>query len=163
MAIGGDDISNDVTTLVFQCLFAFALLPLRADWRKFDSSVVGEKGNWRWNSNSRGLVASSPSFSCPAGRAPWRACSQANKRILIVSSILLNANYQACQSTVVTNSHCWIWIWFHVTNVVCVLWYRKIWHLAIRMSLLHNEVGWHKFSVQFKVQMKFLTKRGDFV
>ena len=30
MPIGGDDISNDVTTLVFQCLFTFALLPLRA-------------------------------------------------------------------------------------------------------------------------------------
>ena len=89
MPIGGDDISNDVTTLVFQCLFTFALLPLRADWRKFDSSVDGEKGNWRWNSNSRDLVASSPSFSCPAARAPRRACLQANKRILIVFSIFI--------------------------------------------------------------------------
>ena len=89
MPIGGDDISNDVTTLVFQCLFTFALLPLRADWRKFDSSVDGEKGNWRWNSNSRDLVASSPSFSCPAARAPRRAYLQANKRILIVFSIFI--------------------------------------------------------------------------
>ena len=87
--VGGDDISNDVTTLVFQCLFTFALLPLRADWRKFDSSVDGAKGNWRWNSNSRDLVASSPSFSCPAARAPRRACLQANKRILIVFSTFI--------------------------------------------------------------------------
>ena len=28
--------------------------PLRADWRKSNSSVDGEpQGNWRWNSNSR--------------------------------------------------------------------------------------------------------------
>ena len=70
MPIGGDDISNDVTTLVFQCLFTFALLPLRADWRKFDSSVDGEKGNWRWNSNSRGVIASSPFFSAPPTERP---------------------------------------------------------------------------------------------
>ena len=53
--------------------------PLHADWRKSDSSVDGEpQGNWRWNSNSRDVVASSPSFSRPAARAPRRACSQAN-------------------------------------------------------------------------------------
>ena len=49
--------------------------PLRADWR-----VDREpQGNWRWNSNSRDreTVASSPSFSRPAARAPRRVCSQA--------------------------------------------------------------------------------------
>ena len=52
--------------------------PLRADWRKSDSSVDGEpQGNWRWNSNSGDVVASSPSFSRPAARASRRACSQA--------------------------------------------------------------------------------------
>ena len=36
--------------------------PLCADWRKFDSSVDEEpQGNWRWNSNSRDVVSSSPS------------------------------------------------------------------------------------------------------
>jgi len=51
---------------------------LRTDWRKFDSSVNREQqGNWRLNSNSRDLVGSSPSFSCPATRVPQRACSQA--------------------------------------------------------------------------------------
>ena len=57
--------------------------PLRADWRKSDSSVEGEpQGNWWWNSNSRDLVAtgaSSPSFSGPAARALRRACSQASQ------------------------------------------------------------------------------------
>ena len=53
--------------------------PLCSDWWKSDSSVDGKPhGNWRWNANSRDLVASSPSFSCPAARASWRACSQAS-------------------------------------------------------------------------------------
>ena len=52
--------------------------PHHADWRKRDSSVDGEPGEyWRWNSNSRDVVASSPTFSCPAARAPRRPCSQA--------------------------------------------------------------------------------------
>ena len=38
--------------------------PLRADWWKSDSSVDGEpQGNWKWNLNSRDVVASSPSIS----------------------------------------------------------------------------------------------------
>ena len=84
MLIGGDDISNDVITLgaCFHVFFNVCLhsrsFPLRADWRKSDSSVDGEpQGNWRWNSNSRDVVASSPSFSRPAASALWRACSQA--------------------------------------------------------------------------------------
>ena len=52
--------------------------PFRADWRKSDSSVDREpQGNWRWNSNSRDVVASSPSFSRPATRAPRITCLQA--------------------------------------------------------------------------------------
>ena len=52
--------------------------PLRTDWRKSDSSIDREpQGNWRRNSNFREVVASSPSFSRPAARAPRRACSQA--------------------------------------------------------------------------------------
>ena len=34
------------------------------------------RGNWRRNSNSREVVASSPSFCRPAARVPRRACSQ---------------------------------------------------------------------------------------
>ena len=45
------------------CLHACSSL-LRAHWWKSDSSVDGERlGNWRWNSNSRDVVASSPCFS----------------------------------------------------------------------------------------------------
>ena len=64
---------------VFQCPLTFALVSasrwLAEIWQ---FSRRGATGNWRWNSNSRGIVASSPSFSCSAAaRAPWRACSQA--------------------------------------------------------------------------------------
>ena len=81
MLIGGDDISNDVITLG-TCFSMFVLhsrsFPLHADWRKSDSSVDGEpQGNWRRNSNSGDVVASSPTFSRPAARASRRACSQA--------------------------------------------------------------------------------------
>ena len=48
---------------VIQYLFTLSSFPLRADWRKSDSSVDGEK--WRWNSNSRDVVASTPSFCRP--------------------------------------------------------------------------------------------------
>ena len=65
-------------------MFTFALIG-----GKSDSSVDGEpQGNWRWNSNSRDAVASSPSFSRPAARAPRRACSQVIY-ILTLSSWLL--------------------------------------------------------------------------
>ena len=57
MLIGRDDISNDVIILgmhfsmsVYICIYFHFLLT--------DSSVDGEpKGNWRWNSNSRDVVA----------------------------------------------------------------------------------------------------------
>ena len=52
------------------CLHLHSFL-LHADWRKYDSSVDREpQGNWRWNSNSRDVVASSSSFSSPAARGP---------------------------------------------------------------------------------------------
>ena len=64
---------NDVITLGTCFSRSF---PLRVDWQKFDSSVEGEpQGNWKRNSNSRDVVASSPSFSRPPARAPLRACS----------------------------------------------------------------------------------------
>ena len=59
---------------VFQCLFTFALISASCWWWKFDSSFDGgPQGNWRWNSNSRGIIASSPSFTCLAARATLRA------------------------------------------------------------------------------------------
>ena len=44
---------------------------LRADWQTFDSSIDGEpQGNWKWNINSREVVARSPLFFRPATRHP---------------------------------------------------------------------------------------------
>ena len=60
----------------FMCFSMFfyiilCLFMLHADWRKSDSSVDGEsQENWRWNSNCRDKVASSPTFSCPTGERP---------------------------------------------------------------------------------------------
>ena len=89
MLIGGDDISNDVITLgacfhVFLNVYLHSCsFPLRADWRKLDSSVDGEpQGNWKQNSNSRDVVTSSPSFSRSTDRAPRRTYSQA--RIMVI-------------------------------------------------------------------------------
>ena len=85
MLIGEDYISDDVITLgaSFHMFFNICLhsrsFPPLAVWRKSDSSVDGKpQGNWRRNSNSRDVVASSPSFSRLVTRAPRRACSQAN-------------------------------------------------------------------------------------
>ena len=51
--------------------------PLHTDWQKSDSSVDGyPQANWRWNSNSTDVVASSLSFSLPTARASQRACSE---------------------------------------------------------------------------------------
>ena len=73
MLISGDDISNDVITLgtccVNVCLHSHSF-PLRANWLKSDSSVDWEpQGDWKQNSNSRDIVASSPSFSRPTAIA----------------------------------------------------------------------------------------------
>ena len=68
MLIGEDDISNDVINMarVFNVCLHSRSFPLCADWRKSNSSVDGEPhGNWRWNSSSRDVVASSPSFPPP--------------------------------------------------------------------------------------------------
>ena len=57
--------------------------PLRADWWKFGRPVDGERpGNWRRNSYSRDVVASSSSFSRPAASAPWRVV----RRLLTLNS-----------------------------------------------------------------------------
>ena len=66
-------ISNDVITLGTCFSRSF---PPRADWQKSDSSVEGEPQGIGGGiqTSSRDVVASSPSFSCPAARAPRRAC-----------------------------------------------------------------------------------------
>ena len=48
------------------CRAVLCSFPLHEDWRKIDSSVNREpQGNWRWNSNSRDLVAWKLSFLFP--------------------------------------------------------------------------------------------------
>ena len=90
MLIGGGNISRHFPYHVFfgVCLYSRSF-PLRADWRKSESSVVREpQGNWTRNSNSREEVASSTSFSHHAARTPRRACLQAmmNKDVRVLSS-----------------------------------------------------------------------------
>ena len=73
---------------VFQWLFTFALVSASrwlADIFK-QLSPRWTTGNWRWDSNSRDVIASSPSFSRPAARAPRRVRSQANVIIEIGGS-----------------------------------------------------------------------------
>ena len=74
MLIGGKNIANDVNILgtcfsiffYIRTLFHFALIV-----GETDSSVNGEpQGNWRWNSNSRGVIASYPFFSAPPTKRP---------------------------------------------------------------------------------------------
>ena len=92
MLIGEDDISNAAITLggcfhVFfnVCLHLRSFL-LHADWQKSGSLVnVEPQGNWRQNSNSRDVAASSPSFYRPTATATRKACSQAK---LIKTSII---------------------------------------------------------------------------
>ena len=43
---------------------------------------LSRRGNWRPNSNSREIVARSPSFSRPTAWVPRRACSEATKTLI---------------------------------------------------------------------------------
>ena len=69
MLIGRDDISNDVITLgtcfsifVYICVrFRFALIG-----GNLTAQSKGATGNWRWNSNFRGVVEGSPTFPAPS-------------------------------------------------------------------------------------------------
>ena len=71
---------------VFQCLFTSAFIsPLQ--WLE-EIWQLSHQGNWRRNSNSRDVVTSSPSFSRPTARVPWRACSQATKHIIQINKLL---------------------------------------------------------------------------
>ena len=76
MLIGRDDISNDIITLgmcfsmfVYICArFHFALIG-----RNLTAQLTGRhRAHWKWNSNYRDIVASSPSFSHPIARVPLR-------------------------------------------------------------------------------------------
>ena len=70
MLIGGDDINNQAITLG-TCFSMFVCNRARFRFALIGGNLTAQ------NSSSRDVVASSPSFSCPAARAPRRACSQA--------------------------------------------------------------------------------------
>ena len=81
MLVGGsDNISNDGITLG-TCFSMFVYIRARFRFalscRNMTAQSTGSHRRWRWNINYRDVVASSPSFSRPAARAPRRACSQA--------------------------------------------------------------------------------------
>ena len=83
MLIGGDDISNDVITLG-TCFLMFVYIHARFRFELIGRNLTGQstgsqRGIGRGIQNSRDVVASYPSFSRPAARAPKRACSQAIK------------------------------------------------------------------------------------
>ena len=84
MLIGGDDISDDIITRG-KCFSMFVYIRARfcvalIGGNLSDSSVDGEQqGNWKWNSNYRDLVESSPSFARPTAGAPRRACPLASQ------------------------------------------------------------------------------------
>ena len=73
MLIGRDDISNDVITLG-TCFSIFVYIRVRFRFALIGGNLTaqstGATGNWRWNSNFRSVVEGSPTFSCPAARAP---------------------------------------------------------------------------------------------
>ena len=74
MLIGGDDISNDIITLV-TCFSMFVYI--RARYR---FALIGGNLTWESAGSHRGIGGriQIPSFSHPATRVPRRACSQAN-------------------------------------------------------------------------------------
>ena len=70
MLIGEDDISNDIVTLC-TCFSMFVYICNRFHFPGQVRSANGEpQENWRWNSNSRDIGASSPSFSRPTTKPP---------------------------------------------------------------------------------------------
>ena len=77
MLFSGDDTSNGfITPGTYFSMFVYIRARFRFALIGGNLTVDGEpQGNWRRNSNSRNVVASSLSFSRPAARAPWRACS----------------------------------------------------------------------------------------
>ena len=71
MLIDEDDIiSNDVITFGMRFSIMFVYIRARFRFELIDRSLTAQSK--KWNSNSRDVVASSPSFSCPATRAPRR-------------------------------------------------------------------------------------------
>ena len=93
---------------VFQCLFILCSFVLCTDWWTYDSWADEEpQGNWRWNSNSRDVVASFPSFTHPAARTPWRAATWGQ----VIHSALRRENRWESMSLL-----CWVFSFHLISN-----------------------------------------------
>ena len=68
MLIDEDDISNDVITFGTRLSTMFVYIRARFRFELIGRNLTAQSK--KWNSNSRDVVASSPSFSRPAARAP---------------------------------------------------------------------------------------------
>ena len=77
MLIDEDDISNDVITFGKRLSTMFVYIRARFRFELIGRNLTAQSK--KWNSNSRDVVASSPSFSRTAARAPRRTYSQAIK------------------------------------------------------------------------------------
>ena len=92
MLFGGNDISNDVITLG-TCLSMFVYIRARFRFSLIGRNLTAEsKASHREIGGGiqipgRDVVASSPSFSRPAGRAPREACSQASAEFIDPSTV----------------------------------------------------------------------------
>ena len=147
--------SLPLASMFFNVCLHSRLFPLRADWRKSDSSVDGEpQGNWRWNSTSGDvLVSNSPSFSRPAAGAPRRACLQASIsrmwNMCVVSWVLISRRNVSQVSSTLYQSKSWSWesvydSWFQsklfegrysslISNCFCHVtfpWWTQLWRTA---------------------------------
>ena len=85
MLIGGDDISNDFIT--FRCFSVFVYICTRFCFALIGGNLTAQltgshRGIGAGNSNSRDVIANSPSFSRPVARVTQRACSQATFCVL---------------------------------------------------------------------------------
>ena len=94
MLIGGDDVSYDVITpwhVFFNVCLHSRSFPLLADWRKYDSSVDREsQGNWRWNLNSRDVVAKLQAlfpFPAPPPERPGELACRLTKNTSFVGNV----------------------------------------------------------------------------
>ena len=77
MRIGRDDISNDIITLG-TCFSKFVYIRARFHFALIGRNLTAPQGGTvelEVDSNSRDVIASSPSFSRPIARVPRRACS----------------------------------------------------------------------------------------
>ena len=157
MLIGIDDISNDVTTLgmYFSMLvysrshFCFTLIGENLTaWSKGSHGGIGDRIK-----NSRDIAASSPSFSRPAARAPWRACLQAISpqpiyafKSLFTRFIKETNTSNDCNSSLnklwktlgrrYSLHECWQTKWYLMTNLHCC----TVMHLCNGILSLHS--GW---------------------